>query len=159
MPQQASSTDVRVEITVNAPVERAFRVFTERCDSWWPRVYRLGSSERAALVIEPHESGRWYERGADGAECDWGRVLVWEPPHRLALAWQIGVGFKSETDPGRASRVDVQFTADGEARTIVTLVHSDIERHGEGWESLREGVAHQGGWPGILAEFAGVAAA
>lgn len=87
-------------------------------------------------------------------ECDWGRVLVWEPPQRLVLAWQIGVGFVPEPDPERASRVEIRFVEDGPARTTVTLVHSDFERHGEGWESMRDGVAHEGGWPGVLEAYA-----
>jgi uncharacterized protein YndB with AHSA1/START domain len=148
--QQAADTDVRVEVTVEAPIERAFDVFTRRVDTWWPRMYHLGQAERVDLVIEPRAGGRWYERGADGKEAEWGKVLVWEPPHHLVLAWQISARYATEPDPERASRVDVQFAADSPARTTVTLVHSQLERHGEGWQSLREGVANEGGWPGIL---------
>ena len=154
MAEQTSSTDVRVSVTVKAPIERAFRVFTERGDAWWPRAYRLGKSERADVVLEPRAGGRWYERGVDGSECDWGRVLVWEPPRRLVLGWQIGVGFVPEPVPERSSRVEVRFVEEGPERTTVTVVHSGFERHGEGWESLREGVAHQGGWPGVLESYA-----
>lgn len=159
MTQQASDTDVRVTVAVNAPIERAFRVFTERWDAWWPSAYRLGGSGAAEVVLERRVGGRWFERGADGTECDWGRVLVWDPPHRIALSWQIGVGFVPEPDPERASRVDVAFLEEGPGRTVVTLVHSGFERHGEGWESTREGVAHRGGWPGILEAYAQQAAA
>jgi uncharacterized protein YndB with AHSA1/START domain len=158
MPQMGA-TDVRVEATVEAPIAHAFEVFTTRCDSWWPRAYRLGQSERSDVVIEPRVGGRWYEHGADGSECDWGQVLAWEPPHHLALSWQIGVNWAPEPDPARASRVDVRFVADGPTRTTVTVVHSDFERHGPGWESMRDGVAHEGGWPGILATYAEVARA
>jgi uncharacterized protein YndB with AHSA1/START domain len=143
-----AGTDVRVVISVEAPIQRAFEVFTGRIGSWWPRAYRLTKAEH--LVLEPRVGGRWYERAANGEECDWGRVLVWEPPHRLVLSWQIGVGFAPESDPERASRVDVRFVEDGPTRTTVTLVHSEFERHGEGWESMREGVAYEGGWPGVL---------
>lgn len=155
--RQTGSTDVRVEVTVNAPVERAFRVFTTRGHAWWPAGYRLGKSERVDLVVEPREGGRWFERVADGSECDWGRVLVWDPPRRLVLGWRIGVGFVPETDPARESLVDVRFAEEAPSRTRVTLVHSGLERHGDGWESLRDGVAHQGGWPGILEAYAAAA--
>lgn len=151
--------DVRVEVTVEASIDRAFTVFTERCDTWWPRSYRLGEAERTGLVLEPGVGGRWYQRDAAGTECDWGRVLTWDPPRHLVLAWQIAPGFAPEPDPERASRVDVRFVADGPDRTRVTLVHSEFERHGEGWESMREGVAHEGGWPGTMAAYADLAAA
>ncbi|HEU4563640.1 MAG TPA: SRPBCC family protein [Gemmatimonadaceae bacterium] len=155
--QAMSGAEVRVEVVVKAPIERAFQVFTERADSWWPRSHRLGEAERTGVVLEPRVGGRWYERGADGSSCDWGRVLVWDPPRHLVLAWQIGVGFKPESDPLRASRVDIRFAEDAPGQTRVTLVHSGFERHGAGWESLRDGVAHEGGWPGILAIYAEVA--
>lgn len=147
----SAAADVRVEIAVETPIERAFAVFTSQIDTWWPRPYRLGTAERANLVIEPHIGGRWYEQGTDGSEADWGKVLVWEPPRHLVLSNQVGVSFTPQTDPERASRVDVQFVADGPNRTIVTLVHSQFERHGEGWQNLRDAVAHEGGgWPGLL---------
>jgi len=154
MTQQTSASDVRVVISVEAPIERAFEVFTTRGHDWWPRAYGIGETERVDLVLEPRAGGRWYERAANGQESDWGKVLVWDPPHHLVLSWQIGVGFVPESDPERASRVDVRFVADSEARTIVTLVHSGFERHGAGWESLRDGVAHEGGWPGVLEAYA-----
>ena len=157
--QKTASPEVQVRVTVKAPIERAFRIFTERADVWWPRAYRLGKAERTDLVLEPHVGGRWYERTADGATCDWGRILVWDPPRHLVLAWQIGVGFVAETDPERASRVDIRFVEEQPGLTTVTLVHSDFERHGDGWESLRAGVAPEGGWPGSLATFSQAAGA
>lgn len=149
-----AAQSVRVELTVNASIERSFSVFTEECDSWWPREYGLGQTERVALTIEPRVGGRWYETGRDGSECDWGIVLAWEPATHLALSWMIAPGFRPEHDPVRASRVEVHFASDGPDRTIISLTHSDFERHGEGWESMRDGVAGAGGWPGVLRSFA-----
>lgn len=158
MTQQTRSTDVRVTVTVDAPIERAFRVFTERFDAWWPRSYRLQEGELEGVVLEPREGGRWYERTTDGKECDWGRVLVWDPPRHVALAWMIGVGFVPNADPALASRVDVTFVENDVGRTTVTLVHSGFDRHGAGWESVRESVANEkGGWPWILDGYARVA--
>lgn len=154
MGRNDSEAKVRAVATVEAPIERAFQVFTQRCDAWWPRPYRLGQTERIDVVLEPRAGGRWYERTADGKECDWGKVLAWHPPDRSALSWQIGLGFVPEPDPQRASRVDVTFVEAGPARTTVTVVHSEFERHGEGWEAMQEGVSGEGGWPGILPGYA-----
>jgi uncharacterized protein YndB with AHSA1/START domain len=148
-------TDVRVEIEVEAPIERAFAVFTTRCGSWWPREYHLGEQEWDDVIIEPSVGGRWYERAPDGRTCDWGRVLAWDEPNRVVLSWQIAPDYTPEPDPERASRVEVSFAAVDDGRTVVTVVHSDFERHGEGWESMRESVA--GGWPGIMDNLARVA--
>lgn len=150
--------EFRMEVPVNAPVDRAFGVFVERCHDWWPWAHRLGQTERVAVVLEPRIGGRWYERTVDGKETDWGSVLEWQPPDRISLSWQIGVGFVPEPDPNRASRVDVVFTALSPERTRITAVHWEFERHGDGWQSMRDAVSSEGGWPGILPAFAGLAA-
>jgi uncharacterized protein YndB with AHSA1/START domain len=147
-------TDVRVEITVEAPIGRAFDVFINNCGSWWPRGYHLGDDEWADVIIEPHVGGRWFERAGDGSECDWGTVRAFDPPNHVELSWRIAPDFSPDPDEQRASGVDVAFVAAGDAQTQVTLVHSDFERHGEGWESMRESVAD--GWPGIMDEYARV---
>lgn len=149
-----NETTVRTAVTVEVPIDLAFQMFTERCDAWWPRSYRLGQAERSDVVFEPRVGGRWYERTTDGKECDWGKVLAWHPPNRLSLSWQIGIGFVPEPDPERASQVNVTFLATGLAQTTITVVHSQFERHGEGWESMYEGVSRDGGWPGILPQYA-----
>jgi uncharacterized protein YndB with AHSA1/START domain len=152
--ERVSDTEVRFEISVEAPVERAFQVFTKRVDAWWPREYHLVEGELTEVVLEQHVAGRWYERTADGRECDWGRVLVWNPPHQLVLTWQIGVGFVPEPYSERASRVEFTFVEDGPARTRVMLVHSALERHGDGWESMRDAISAEGGWLGLLEVYA-----
>lgn len=149
---------VREAVTVQAPVETAFRVFTEQCDAWWPRSYRLGLAERVGIVLEPRVGGRWYQRTTDGNECDWGSVLAWEPPARVTLSWQIGIGFVPEPDPARASRVDVTFIVVGAERATVSVSHSELERHGDGWQAMAEGVAGERGWGGILRAYAQVVA-
>lgn len=155
MTQQTDNT-VRVQVTVDAPIERAFAVFTERFDSWWPRGHHLGEGDLVAAVIEPEKGGRWYERTTDGKECDWGHVLDWDPPRHVALSWDIRPRFEG-VDPERASRIDVSFEAENDERTTVTLVHSDFDKHGEGWEAMRDGVNAEGGWGAILAGYAAAA--
>jgi uncharacterized protein YndB with AHSA1/START domain len=91
-------------VTIGVPVEQAFRVFTGSFDTWWPRQFHIGQAEVAEVVLEPHEGGRWYERGVDGTECDWGRVLVWEPPYRLVFTWQISGSFQFDPTPTTPAR-------------------------------------------------------
>lgn len=150
---------VKKSIVVRAPVAQAFKVFTERFDAWWPRAHHIGKVEPFTAVLEGREGGRFYERGADGTECEWGRVLVYAPPTRVTLAWHLDPSFAYDPDPARASRVEVSFHDEGGGRTRVELVHSELERHGAGWEKLREGIGSAGGWPGILEAFAATAGA
>ncbi|MDF2697125.1 MAG: hypothetical protein K0S65_5508 [Labilithrix sp.] len=148
-----SDNVVKKSVTVNAPIQHAFDVFTRRIDLWWPRTHRIGKAEMKEAVLEGREGGRWFERGVDGGECEWGRVLSWEPPARVALSWHIDANWAYEPDPARASRVDVTFTDEGNGRTRVDLTHSGLDRH-LGWEKVREAVASPGGWSGLLELFA-----
>jgi uncharacterized protein YndB with AHSA1/START domain len=104
-------------------------------------------------VLEQREGGRWFERGVDGVECEWGRVLAYAPPSRVAVSWHLNGDFQYDPDPAKASRVEVTFHAESASRTRVELVHSELDRHGEGWERLRDTVSGPGGWPTILDGF------
>jgi uncharacterized protein YndB with AHSA1/START domain len=146
--QAATDSAVRREITVNATPERAFAVFTDGFDTWWPRSHSIGEAELAKVVIEPRTGGRWYEQGVDGSVCDWGEVLAYEPPRRLVVEWRIGGDWNFEKDPDTCSEIEVLFTAEGDA-TRVTLEHRHLERH-TGAEALKEAVGSEGGWPGLL---------
>jgi uncharacterized protein YndB with AHSA1/START domain len=140
-------------ITVGAPVERTFRVFTESFTSWWPADYHIGERDMAEAVLEPREGGRWYERGIDGSECEWGRVLAWQPPHRLVVTWQINGQWQYDPDPAHASEVEVRFTPDGSGQTVVELEHRFLERLAGG-QDLLEAIGGDGGWGSILERFA-----
>lgn len=153
MSNAATIPAVQGTIIVTAPIETAFRVFTEGFDTWWPRTYHIGQAEMAAAVLERREGGRWYERGVDGTECEWGRVLAWEPPHRLVLSWHINGQWQYDPDPLRASEVEVSFTAKGPRETLVELRHHRLERHTDG-QTLRDQVGGDGGWNGLLERFA-----
>jgi uncharacterized protein YndB with AHSA1/START domain len=139
---------VNREITVEAPVERAFEVFTERFDTWWPRSHHIGEPEMREAVLERKTGGRWYELGVDGSECEWGEVLAYDPPRRIVLTWHIGSDWKYHAD--QASEIEVNFTPQGD-HTHVTLEHRHLERHGEGAAELRDVIAtSDGGWEGLL---------
>jgi uncharacterized protein YndB with AHSA1/START domain len=141
---------LRREILVHVPQQRAFTVFTERFDSWWPRSHKIGGADMAEAILEAREGGRWYERDGDGSECEWGRVLAYEPPSRLVLSWAISSQWGPEPDPAHASEIEVTFEPEGEGATRVTLEHRHFERHGEGAASIRDAVSREGGWGGLL---------
>src|SRR5439155_9526640 len=122
----------------------AFRTFTASFDSWWPREHHIGQADLAEAVLEPGTGGRWYEKGVDGSECEWGRVLAWEPPHRVVLAWHIGGDWQYH--PDQFSEVEVRFTAEGPDATRVELEHRLLERHGESGADLQKSVGAEGGW-------------
>ncbi|MEX2193937.1 MAG: SRPBCC family protein [Thermoleophilaceae bacterium] len=151
--QQAQDTAVREQIVVEAPIERAFSVFTEGIGSWWPPEYNLLDVEIAERVFEPREGGQVYDRGTDGSECHWARVLAYEPPDRVVISWDIDPRWQIETDPDKTSEVEVRFVSDGPERTRVELEHRNLDRHGDGWEQTRDAVGGEGGWPGCLRRF------
>jgi uncharacterized protein YndB with AHSA1/START domain len=143
--------DVRKEITVEASAKRAFTVFTAHFDSWWPRSHTIGGGELAEAVIEPHTGGRCYQRNTDGSECDWGRVVAYEPPTRLVLAWELSPEFVH--DPSRPSEVEVRFVPLAADRTRVELTHRNLDVYGDSAAKLREALDSEGGWSGLLALF------
>jgi uncharacterized protein YndB with AHSA1/START domain len=153
MTTQAQATSVRSEIVVDAPIERAFAVFTEQFDRIKPREHNMLGVDIAETVFEPRAGGSIYDRGVDGSECRWARVLAYEPPERVVFSWDIGPTWQIETDPSRASEVEVRFIAQSPERTRVELEHRHIDRHGDGWEGLREGVRADQGWPLYLQRY------
>jgi uncharacterized protein YndB with AHSA1/START domain len=153
MSTQAQDTTVRTEIVVNAAVERAFAVFTEQFDRIKPREHNMLGVDIAETVLEPRAGGRIYDRGVDGSECSWARMLTFDPPHRLRFSWDIGPAWQIETDPARSSEVEVRFIAETPERTRVELEHRHLERHGQGWEGVRDGVGHDQGWPLYLQRY------
>jgi uncharacterized protein YndB with AHSA1/START domain len=154
MTTPAEATSVRHEIVVNAPIERAFAVFTEDFGSFKPREHNLLSVEIAETVFEPRAGGRVYDRGIDGSECNWARVLVYEPPDRVVISWDINPQWQIETDLEKTSEVDIRFIAQGPECTRIELEHRNLDRHLDGWEAVREGVDSDGGWPLYLRRFA-----
>ncbi|HET6731716.1 SRPBCC family protein [Mycobacterium sp.] len=150
---RAQSSTVRHDVVVNAPVDRAFRVFTEQFGDFKPREHNLLSVPIAETVFEPRVGGHIYDRGVDGSLCRWARILAYEPPTRVVFTWDIGPTWQLETDLTRTSEVEVRFYAESDGRTRVELEHRHIERHGEGWESVAAGVDGEAGWPLYLRRY------
>jgi uncharacterized protein YndB with AHSA1/START domain len=151
---QAPAAVVRQQIVVQAPIEAAFETFTRRFGDFKPREHNMLAVPIAETVFEPRVGGHIIDRGADGSECRWARVLVYEPPARVVFSWDIGPTWQVETEPENASEVEVRFLAEGPGRTRVELEHRNIDRHGPGWEAVASGVGHDDGWPLYLARYA-----
>jgi len=153
MTTQIQDGSVRAEIVLDVPIEHAFAVFTENA-SWKPREHNLLEVEIAESVFEAYEGGHIYDRGVDGSQCRWARVLAHEPPNRVVFAWLITSQWSLESDVSKTSEVEVRFIAEAPERTRVEIEHSHIERHGEGWEALRDAIGAPDGWPLYLQRFA-----
>ncbi|MGW1682498.1 SRPBCC family protein [Saccharopolyspora sp. NPDC002376] len=151
---RSTSTVVRKEVVVNAPIERAFTVFTERFGDFKPPEHNLLQAEIAETVFEPHVGGHIFDRGADGSECRWARILTYEPPHRVVFSWDINPRWQIESDQEHTSEVEVRFIAEAAQRTRVELEHRELDRHGPGWQAVSDGVGGEGGWPVYLARYA-----
>ncbi len=152
------ATAVTTSIVVDVPVEKAFAVFTEMA-GWWPPEHHIIEAPLAEMVIEPRVGGRIYDLGTDGSECQWARVLAYDPPSLFVFSWDISPQWRIETDPAKASEVEVRFIAEEPNRTRVELNHRHLDRHGDGWENVRDGVGSPDGWNSGLHRFASWVAA
>lgn len=146
-------TTVRREIVVDVPIDKAFSTFVDRFGDFKPPEHNLLGTPIARTTFDPHVGGHIHDVGEDGSECRWARVLEYDPPHRVVFSWDISPHWQVETDPGRASEVEVRFTPEGSDSTRVELEHRHLERHGDGWEGVRDGVANDGGWPLYLSRY------
>ena len=149
---------VRKQVVVNVPVEQAFTVFTERFGDFKPPEHNLLAAAIAETVFEPRVGGHIYDRAVDGSECRWARILAFDPPTRVLFSWDIGPTWQLETDPANSSEVEVRFVAESADRTRLELEHRHLDRHGPGWQSLRDGVADDQGWPLYLGRYASLLA-
>jgi uncharacterized protein YndB with AHSA1/START domain len=154
---ETTNPPVRKTINVSTSAERAFHVFTEGFDTWWPRSHSIGKSGLQKAIIETRLGGRCYQQSVDGTECDWGRILVWEPPQRFVLAWQLNPKWEYEPDMAKASEVEISFTPEPDGSTRVDLEHRHFDRHGAGAAQMRAGVDSPEGWGGLLEKYGSVA--
>ena len=153
MSTRLSVAPIKQSIVVEASIERAFKVFTEDFGSFKPREHNLLTVPIAETVFEPRVGGHIYDRGVDGSECHWARVLAYEPPNRVLLSWDISPTWQIEANPDKTSEWEVRFIAETPSRTRLELEHRHLERHGEGWEDVRAGVGGDQGWPLYLQRF------
>jgi uncharacterized protein YndB with AHSA1/START domain len=151
---QAPAAVVRQQIVVQAPIETAFEVFTQRFGDFKPREHNMLAVPIAETVFEPRVGGHIVDRGVDGSECRWARVLAYEPPNRVLLSWDISPYWQIEDDPLKTSEWEVRFIAETPQRTRVEIEHRNLDRHGEGWQGVRDGVAGDQGWPLYLQRYA-----
>jgi uncharacterized protein YndB with AHSA1/START domain len=151
---ETTSTTVRRHILVNAPIAEAFKVFTERFGDFKPREHNLLQAAIAETVFEPRVGGNIYDRAVDGSECRWARILVFAPPDRVVFSWDISTRWQIETNPDLTSEVEVRFFAETPGRTRVELEHRNLDRHGHRWQSMRDGVDNEAGWPLYLQRYA-----
>jgi uncharacterized protein YndB with AHSA1/START domain len=154
MSTQSTAAPVRASVVVDAPIAGAFELFTVGMGTWWPETHHILEGELAEMVFEPRAGGHIYDRAVDGSECRWARVLAYEPPERVVFSWDINLQWRREADPERTSEVEVRFTAESPTRTRVDLEHRNLERHGDGWEEMRDSVGSPSGWQGGLDLFA-----
>jgi uncharacterized protein YndB with AHSA1/START domain len=153
IPGSTDANSLRKVVSVKAPPEIAWRVFTEKMGTWWPlATHKIGKAKAVDAVIEPRVGGRWYERGDDGSTCDWGRVLAWEPPSRLVLSWEISADF--QYDPNLKTEVEVRFITEGKDGTRVELEHRYLDRYGARRDQVRRIFDSDAGWKGLLEAFA-----
>lgn len=148
------SKAIHQRVTVECPLEEAFARFVDDLARWWPREYTWSGDVLEKIGIEPREGGMCFEVGPHGFRCDWGRVLAFEPPHRLELSWQIGPNREPVPDEQAASTVELRFAPEGDQATRVEFEHRGFERHGESADAYREALASEQGWPYILGRYA-----
>lgn len=152
--ESVHSEPIHHEIVVAMPRKDAFCRFTKEFGLWWPREYTWSKEALVNIGLEPREKGRCTERGPQGFQSDWGRVLTWRQPERLVLAWQIGPNREPQPNPAHASTVEILFCIESPEQTRIVLSHRDLERHGKGSSAYREALASAMGWPFILKRFA-----
>lgn len=141
-----TATTVRRSVVVDAPIERAFTFFTNDIGAWWDPDKHLLAEPLAEMIFEPHVGGHIIDRGVNGAECRWATILVFDPPTKVVFSWDIDLGWQTEADPNNCSEVHVSFTAQANGRTLVELEHCHLDRHGNGWEAMRDAVDSPKGW-------------
>ena len=147
-------TAVRASVVVNVPIEHAFAVYTDDIGSWWPPEHHILEGTLAEMIFEPRVGGHVFDRATDGTECRWARVLAYEPPHRFVISWDISLQWQIEADPARCSEIEVRFVEQGPSQTRVELEHRHLDRHGDGFEAMRDAVGSPDGWAVGLRRFA-----
>jgi uncharacterized protein YndB with AHSA1/START domain len=154
MTSKTTGASITLAVTVEASQETAFRTFTQDMGSWWPKEHHILEGTLDKMVFEPRQGGDVYDLATDGTRCRWARVLAYDPPMRVVFSWDISLAWQIETDHAKASEIEVRFVRVGPHTTTVELEHRNLDRHGEGWESMRDTFGSADGWGGTLRQFA-----
>ncbi|HTH53846.1 MAG TPA: SRPBCC family protein [Edaphobacter sp.] len=153
MPQATEKAIVYKSVRVPVSAERAFSIFVEQMETWWPASHHIAPNPFQTIVVEPRVGGRWYERDAQGNDCSWGFVRAWDPPCFITLSWHLQQDWSFNPDLSHASDLDIRFTPESASSTLVELTHYNLERHGEDYVDLRDRLDGPGAWGFILEEF------
>jgi uncharacterized protein YndB with AHSA1/START domain len=151
---ETAATVVRKVVVVDAPIDQAFKVFTQRFGDFKPPEHNMLGAPIAETVFDSHVGGHIYDRGEDGSECRWARILAFDPPSRVLFSLDISPTWQVESNQANTSEVEVRFVAESDDRTRVELEHRHLDRHGPGWEGIHAGVDGSDGWPRYLARYA-----
>lgn len=141
-------------VRVPIPIALAFSIFIEQMETWWPATHHIAPNPFQAIIVEPRVGGRWYERDAQGNDCNWGFVRAWAPPHLVTLSWHLQEDWTFDVDAEHASEIDIRLTPEGASATLVELTHYNLERHGEKYLELRDKLDGPGAWVSILEAYA-----
>lgn len=154
MTPTAENTIVRKSVRVPIAIERAFSIFIEQMETWWPATHHIAPHPFQTIIVEPRVGGRWYERDAEGNDCSWGFVRAWDPPHLVTLSWHLQEDWSFDINADHASDIDIRFTSEGSSATLVELTHYNLERHGQNYRDLRDKLDGPGAWVSILEAYA-----
>jgi uncharacterized protein YndB with AHSA1/START domain len=136
---------IRHVFDVECPPEHAFATWAERTSLWWPAGHTVSAEDGLEVVYEPRAGGRIFERTASGDEHDWGEVIAWDPPRRLAYLWHL------RQDRADATEVEITFTGSEAGPTRVEIEHRGWERLGAGADDKRD--RNLRGWAGLLPHY------
>jgi uncharacterized protein YndB with AHSA1/START domain len=137
---------LELAFSVDCTPEHAFAIWATRTSLWWPHGHSVSAAPGLTVTFEPRPGGRIYERTPEGVEHDWGEVLVWEPPRRLAYLWHL------RFDRADATEVEITFApGTGGHGTAVTIVHRGWERLGAKGPERRE--RNRRGWDGLVPHY------
>lgn len=154
MTQTTETIVVRKSVRVALPIERAFSIFIEQMETWWPATHHIAPNPFETIIIEPRPGGRWYERDAQGNDCSWGFVRAWDPPRLVTLSWHLQEDWSFDLKAEHASDIDIRFTQESPSTTLVELTHYNLERHGDNFMQLRDKLDGPGAWVTILEAYA-----
>ena len=128
------------ELDVHVSRARAFDAFVHGLGEWWHPGRTVSGTGLDRIDVQAHPGGRIVERARDGAEHEWGEVLLVEQGERFAHTLRLG----HDGDP---TEVVVSFSDLAQGGTRVRLEHG-------GWNaSNAHARAVHGDWTRLLERY------